>query len=136
MEILLEIVVEILFEVVGEALVEIAWRGADGATRDAIGVPVASGRQRAIGLVVTTVVAAGIGYWRGVTVGELGWGWWFAVAVVVVTSTAAVMRRRRPAGPRPIRWAALTWWPAARLAWFAVANGAFAAAYAAGQAVG
>ncbi len=134
MEILFEILFEIVFEAVGEALIDASWRGADGATRDALGLAPPSTARRVAGLVLTMIVAAGFGLWRGLVVGELGWGWWFALAVTVVATCGALLRLRHPAGPRPARRAALRWWPAPRLAWFAAANAAFVVAYAIGQA--
>ncbi|CAN5499505.1 hypothetical protein BH10ACT3_BH10ACT3_13910 [soil metagenome] len=129
-EVIFEIIFEIVFELVGEALVEAGWRTADVASRDALGRQQAGAVQRWLGLSLTMAVVAGVGVWRGATVGGLGWGWWFALAVAIAATTATVGRAFRPAGPRPGRLAALTWWPIGRCIWFAVANGTFVVAYA------
>ena len=133
MEILFELVFQLVIEVIGEALVEAGWRGAHGATRDALGLKTPSTAQRVIGLILTVLVAAGVGFWRGSVVGGLGWGWWFAVVVAVLAGIAAIVRVWWPAGLRPDRWASLTWWPASRCLWFAMANGAFVVSYAIAQ---
>jgi hypothetical protein len=133
MEIIFEIVIQLVVEIIGEALIEVGWRGAHGATRDALGLRSPSTAQRVLGLVLTVMIAAGVGFWRGSVVGDLGWGWWFAVTVTVVATAGALVRVLVPAGPRPPRFAALNWWPASRLAWFAVANGVFVVTYALGQ---
>jgi hypothetical protein len=110
--------------------VELGWRGAHGATRDALGHHQPNTAQRVIGLVLTGAAAVALGAWRGLAVGGLGWGWWVALLVTVVAAAGALYRVTRSAGPRPRRWAALRWWPLERCAWFAVANGMFLAAYA------
>ena len=129
-EVIFEILFQIVFELIGELLIESGWRAADGATRDALGMQQSSAARRWLGLGLTTLVVAGIGAWRGTVVAGLGWGWWFALAVTVVAAGAAAWRMFRPAGPRPARLAAVTWWPVGRCAWFAVANGLFVVAYA------
>ena len=129
-ELILELVIEFVLQAVFEVLLEVGWRGLGGAGRTAIGVGAATAFRLVAGFVLTALIAASVGWWRGESVGSLGWGWWSALAVAVVAGIFSIVRVVRPAGPRPSTRASLTWWPASRCAWFALTNGMFAAFYA------
>ena len=130
MEIIVEVVLALLVDFVGELLIDLGWRG----TRELVDDVRTSRTGRRVDVLgVIAVVVAGVGFWRGDVVGGFGWGFWVSIVVLAVTACAALVRLRVPAGPRPERHAALTWWPASRLAWLAVANSIYVCAYAIGQ---
>lgn len=126
MEIIFEIIFELLFELVFELLIDTGWRG----VKEAFGEQQPSWIRRVIGVVFVTLIAGAVGSWRGTEVGGLGWGWWVTLVIAVLATIATLVRWVRPAGPRPASGAALRWWPAARCAWFAIANAVFVIAYA------
>lgn len=126
LEFLFEIVLEVVFEVGIQALVEVGWRS----TRDVLGAEEPSWLRRVVSFVLAGAIAVALGWWRGTTVGGLGFGWWSTLAVAVAATIAAAIRLARPPGPRPAAWAILRWWPAARCAFFAVTNACFVVSYA------
>ncbi len=135
MEILLELLFEVVFQFVGEVFLERVFRGAAQVLRN-----------RVVRAVLGMTAGFGGGYWWGWRLTELGRAdppssLWVSVGLALVLGTVAlvkVLRRdppRYPPDSRPGRIAETSapWrWSPARLAGYALVNGAVAAGIAAG----
>jgi hypothetical protein len=135
LEIRIEIIFELLFEVVGqlffEALFRVLGRSAKATTADLFGSGESTLTWRAVSYALLVAIAASIGIWRGsVADGTPTFGLWVALVGTLVCVVALVALPAASPLPPTNGWKrVICWWPRRRLAWFAVANAAFAIGY-------